>query len=65
MVVDDLVEGLAALMLPHDGVDREHLLEVAGECLLAPFDDAPLRYCGSSRTRRSGSSGADGRVPGR
>ena len=37
--VDDLVEGLAALMLPHDGVDREHLLEVAGGCLLAPFDD--------------------------
>ena len=25
-------------MLP-DGVDREHLLEVAGGCLLAPFDD--------------------------
>ena len=37
--VDDLVEGLAALMLPHDGVDREHLLEVAAGCLLAPFDD--------------------------
>ena len=37
--VDDLVVGRAALMLPHDGVAREHLLEVAGGCLLAPFDD--------------------------
>lgn len=36
--VDDLVEGLAALMLPADGVERKHLLEVAGGVLLAPFD---------------------------